>query len=462
LSDVSIHPDLVKAEFDRSTEKFHVIACWVGIVLNLLWFASDYFILPAYWIPFLIFRACVSGITFLLLVTKKITGFSIYTVIFVLVLGISVQNAYMWSVMDLAHLQKHTLAYIALFIGVGMLVLWEVWYSVILVVVTIISNIVFYKLFSPLTVDEFLTSGGLLTLTVAIFCIFLIRTRNRMTMNEIKMRLELEKSKDIIEEERNIVARKNQEITDSINYASRIQKAVFPSETDFTKHFTDCFVLFKPKDIVSGDFYWICEKNEKIFYVTADCTGHGVPGGFVTMLGLSFLEEIVHAQNVTQPAQILNVLREKIINSSKASHEESQDGMDVVVCSIDRKNRVLDYACANNSFFVLRNGDIIELKADKQPCGLFFLAKPFTPHTFKLEKGDYVYTFTDGYADQFGGPLTRSGGKKFRYKQFEELLMNNYTRPGWQQRQILDDSIERWKGNFEQVDDILVIGVRID
>jgi phosphoserine phosphatase RsbU/P len=454
---ISIPKEVVEKEFYRSTEKFHVIAAWVGVVLNLVWFVGDYFVLPDHWIPFLVFRAVVSGIAMLLLLSKKITGLNIYSIVFVLVLGIAVQNAYMWSVMDLAHLQKHTFAYMALFIGVGMLVLWDVWYSIIIVVATIISNIVFYKINSPLTMDEFLINGGLLILTVAIFCIFLIRTRYNLTISEIRSRLELERSKHIIEEDRNVISKKNREITDSLNYASRIQKAVIPAEAEFSKAFPESFVLFKPRDIVSGDFYWITSIGEKVFYATADCTGHGVPGGFVTMLGLSFLEEIFLISNIRNPGEALNVLREKIINSSKTSQENSQDGMDITLCCIDKKTNILTYAAANNSFFVLRNNELLELKADKQPCGLFFKSKPFTQHEFQLNKGDCIYTFTDGYADQFGGP----NGKKFMYKQFEDLLLKNGTKDLKTQGQILESEIDKWKGDLEQVDDILVIGIRI-
>ncbi len=457
---ISIPDEVVEKEFYRSTEKFHIIAAWVGIVLNLVWFVGDYFVLPAYWVPFLIFRAVTSSITILLLFTKKLTGFSIYTIVFVLVLGLTIQNAYMWSVMDLAHLQKHTFAYMALFIGVGMLILWNWWFSVALLVATVVSNIIFYKINSPLTVDEFLINGGLLILTVAIFCIFLIRTRYNLTRSEIRNRLALEQSRNIIEEERNIIQKKNREITDSLNYASRIQKAVIPAEDEFKKSFIESFVLFKPRDIVSGDFYWITEIDNKVYYATADCTGHGVPGGFVTMLGLSFLEEIFLILKIKKPDEALNTLREKIINSSKTSVENSQDGMDITLCCVDKKTNILTYAAANNSFFVLRDNEIIELKADKQPCGLFFKSKPFTFHEFQLNKGDCIYTFTDGYADQFGGP-GGGEGKKYMYKQFENVLLTNHKKDFTLQKQILETEIDKWKGNLEQVDDILVIGVRI-
>src|ERR1043166_7249852 len=163
MVETAIPENEIREEFDRSTERAHLIACWIGIALNLLWFASDYFVLPDHWIQFLVFRVAVSSISFFFLVLKNRLKLSIYFCVFVLVLGISVQNAYMWSVMDVPHLQQHAFAYIALFIGVGMLVLWEVKLSVVLLIVTILSNIVFYCAFSPLSLNEFLTHGGMLT-----------------------------------------------------------------------------------------------------------------------------------------------------------------------------------------------------------------------------------------------------------------------------------------------------------
>lgn len=480
MSDVTISPELVKSEFYKSTEKFHAITDTVGLILNLVWFISDYFVLPDHWVPFLIFRASVSIGSLALLLTRRMTGMSIYACMLILVIGISVQNAYMWSVMDLAHLQKHAFAYMVLFIGVGMLVLWDIWYSIILVVITIISNIIFYVLNSPLTVDEFVINGGLLILTVAIFCIFLIRTRYRLTLNEIKIRLELARSKELIEQEHNVVLEqkeeilmqkdvledKNREITASINYAKRIQTAFIPTESSFNEHFSDSFVLFKPKDIVSGDFYWIHKTKDKIFYATADCTGHGVPGGFMTMLGLSFLEDIIAAESSKDPAKVLDQLREKIVNTLKqgSNTEENKDGMDLILCCLDIKERKLTYAAANNSFYIVREApqtkdgkELIELKADKQPCGFFPDPKPFSTREFVLQKGDCIYTLTDGYADQFGGKK----GKKFRYLQLEEILVKNSDKPMRVQKEILSDVFEEWKGSLDQVDDVLIIGVKV-
>jgi sigma-B regulation protein RsbU (phosphoserine phosphatase) len=474
VNEESIDPALIKSEFYKNTEKFHIIACWIGIILNLVWFASDYFVLPDHWKQFLEWRFAVSTSSFLVLILRNKLRINIYQCIFFLVLGISMQNAYMWSVMDLAHMQKHAFAYMVLFIGVGMLVLWDFRYSLILVVLTIIANIVFYKLYSKLSVDEFTINGALLTFTVAIFMMFLIRGRQRLTIKEITSRLALARSKEIIEKEHSIVMEqkkeiekqndeleeKSKEITDSINYAKRIQTAFIPSDKIFASHFTESFVYFRPKDIVSGDFYWITKKGNKIFYVTADCTGHGVPGGFMTMLGLSFLDEIVEIKGETNTDVIINYLRDRIVSTLKQSGDagESKDGMDIAVCCVDKDKNILTYSGANNPIYICRAGELIELKPDKQPCGFYFEPKPFSKTEFALQVNDIIYSFTDGYADQFGGEQ----GKKFRYKALKKILQDNCNRPLSEQKTILADNMNSWMGKkHEQLDDILVIGVKI-
>ncbi len=289
-----------------------------------------------------------------------------------------------------------------------------------------------------------------------------------------------------IEDQRKILEEKNHEITDSINYAKKIQDALIPSETEFTSHFKEAFVLFKPKDIVSGDFYWISKKENKVFYATADCTGHGVPGGFMTMLGISFLDEIVNEKNIDAPNEILNLLREKIIGTLKQTGTagESKDGMDIALCCLDTDTNILHYAAANNSVYVLSpfgglaptgggvaqaTGEVDgkknqstnefvlkEYKPDKQPCGFHHEPKPFTVQHIKLQTGDCIYTFSDGYADQFGGDK----GKKFKYKKLEELLISSH-KDFKAQKKLLDETFDGWKGGLEQVDDILLIGIRI-
>lgn len=480
MQETTIANTIVKKEFDKSTEKFHVIASWVGLILNMIWFISDYFIIEEYFFRFLIFRIAVSSASAFILLFRKSLGISIYTCMFILVLGISVQNAYMWSVMDIAHFQKHAFAYMVLFIGVGMLVLWEIRLSLLLGVTTILANIIFYKINSRLSVDEFLINGGLITLSVVVFCVFLIRTRYRLIYNDIRIRLELERSKQVIEQkheevvlqkieiqnQKDTLEEKNREITDSINYAKNIQSAFIPSEEKFNSYFRDSFVLFKPKDIVSGDFYWVHSKNDLVFYVTADCTGHGVPGGFMTMLGLSFLDEIIASQNIMSPSEVLNLLRDKIISTLNQSGTvgQNKDGMDITICCINKKTKELTYSSANNDMYIVRNPlnlteekEFIILKANRQPCGYSDLNKPFTQAVVQLREGDSLYTFTDGFADQFGGPK----GKKFRYKQFEQTLLKNSHMGFAVQKSILNNENENWRGTLEQVDDILVIGVKI-
>lgn len=476
----NIPEHVVKLEFDRSTEKFQEITAWVGIFLNLFWFISDYFIIPEFLIPFLIFRLSVSFIAAITLLLRKKFGITIYYCMFVLVLGISIQNAYMWSLMDVAHFQKHAFAYMVLFIGVGMLVLWELKLSLMVAVITIAVNLILFYVNSPLSFEEFLVNGVLITFTVGIFSIFIIRSRYRLIYNDIKIRLELEYSKKIIElkHEEVLVQKKeiqiqkdsledkNREITDSIRYAKKIQTAFIPSEEKFNSFFKDSFVLFQPKDIVSGDFYWVYQKKELTYYVTADCTGHGVPGGFMTMLGLSFLDEIIVGLKKEEPSEVLDLMREKIISTLNQSGKvgESKDGMDISICCIDYKKMELRYAAANNNLYLVRKTgadeqktELIELTADRQPCGYSDYAKPFSSHKISLNAGDCLYSFTDGYPDQFGGP----NGKKFRYKQFEELLLQYSQNNFAAQKSYLHSAMQNWMGELDQVDDILVVGIKI-
>jgi serine phosphatase RsbU (regulator of sigma subunit) len=300
------------------------------------------------------------------------------------------------------------------------------------------------------------------TLTVAIFCVFLIRNRYRLTYKEIKSRLELAKSKELIEEKHEEVVRQKQEITDSINYARSIQRSLIPNEDVFNRHFKDSFVLFQPKDIVSGDFYWVYEKDNVIFYATGDCTGHGVPGGFMTMLGISFLDEIVEVKQIKNPAEILNLMRDKIISTLKqnGNYGESKDGMDITICSIDKNKNELCYSSANNPLYIIRDvnnkKELNIYKADKQPCGFYHEHKAFTSHTIKLEGGDCIYTFSDGFPDQFGG----QNGKKYMHKQFKENLIQNSNLSFAEQKIKLHNALSEWKGTQEQVDDVLVIGVK--
>lgn len=257
-----------------------------------------------------------------------------------------------------------------------------------------------------------------------------------------------------------IIQEKNNDITASIEYASKIQEALLPTREN-SSLFRDSFFILNPKDIVSGDFLWYAKVDSKIVFTAADCTGHGVPGAFMSMIGNTFLHEIVNVNRKLQPGEILNELRERVIHAlSQDGGIESarKDGMDMALCCLDLENHRLEYAGANNPLYIIRNNELIEIKADKQPVGYMPEREvPFNNHEIELVKDDLIYIFSDGYADQFGGPK----GKKFKYKQLKELLLANKEKSMLDQKKILMDAFNDWKGSLEQIDDVCFIGVRV-
>lgn len=275
-----------------------------------------------------------------------------------------------------------------------------------------------------------------------------------------KMFRDKQKANQILEEKNELITKQKQEITDSIKYASRIQNAVLPSTALISSSIPEHFVLFMPRDIVSGDFYWMTKKNEKIILVAADCTGHGVPGAFMSMLGVSFLYEIVNKENILQPSEILNRLRNHIKTTlcQTGKFDEQKDGMDISLSVIDKDEMKLEWAGAYNPLYQIRNGELIEFKADKMPVAVHLNDHmSFTNHEVQIQAGDSFYMFSDGYADQFGG----SDARKFMSKKFKELLVTIYDKPMEDQKNILQSAHFDWKGEHEQVDDILVVGFRI-
>jgi len=269
----------------------------------------------------------------------------------------------------------------------------------------------------------------------------------------------ISKQKQEVELQKEIVDFKNKEMLQSIRYAEHIQKILLKEEEYVSRHLPDHFILYKPKDIVSGDFYWGYEKNEYWYVAAADCTGHGVPGALMSMLGISFLNEIISGEKILSPSEILDSLREKIIRhlGQTGAEGKSTDGMDISLAMINSKTMEVQWAGANNSVYIIKNNLLSEIKADKQPIGYHLSMKPFTNHVLDIDKGSRMYLLTDGYADQFGGPH----GKKFKYKQLEETLISINKLPTAQQKQHLNNAFESWKGKYDQVDDVCIIGIHI-
>ncbi len=284
------------------------------------------------------------------------------------------------------------------------------------------------------------SAGGGLVMVLAFA--FFILNRLQVTRRQKKV---IEEQKQKVEEQKQKVEEQKKDITDSIQYAENIQRALLPTIENLKDALPDGFLLFQPKDIVSGDFYWMQQHNDKVYFAACDCTGHGVPGAFMSMIGSSLLDEAVE-------------VRKGFINALKQTGEAGQqkDGMDATLIAWDKNNK-LQYAVANNPILLIRKGELLETKPDRQPVGYHTEEqKPFTHHEVKLEKGDTVYLFSDGYPDQFGGPKD----KKFMMKNFKKLLLSIQDKTMNEQKTILETTLAEWKGDTEQVDDILVIGVR--
>ncbi len=305
---------------------------------------------------------------------------------------------------------------------------------------------------------------------------------------------ELKSSIELIQKQKEEIEETHQHITDSINYASRIQNAMLPTQQFFKRYLNDYFILFKPRDVVSGDFYWarkvtthqanvapiqrgdsrnpnisqmhgggdfphMVDESSFLIYAAADSTGHGVPGAFVSMLGMSLLNEIVSKQINFVANEILNELRILIKKSLKQTgkDESSKDGMDIAICVIDINTKKLQYAGANNPLYIVRDNELIQYKADRQPIGVYIKERDFTNHEIQLQKNDMLYTFSDGFIDQFGGDR----GRKYMSKRFKKFLISINHASMQEQETLLDNEFNSWKGELEQIDDVVVIGTKI-
>lgn len=250
----------------------------------------------------------------------------------------------------------------------------------------------------------------------------------------------------------------HKKIKDSITYASRIQRALLPSKKNLDEVFPAHFIFYKPRDVVSGDFYYCKKMNQYHILAAADCTGHGVPGAFVSMLGIAFLNEIVRKKTINTPAKILDDLREHVKTSLKQTgndSSETKDGMDIALLVINTKNHVLEFAGANNPLFIIRNNELIEMKGTKNPIGIYIKERPFENQQIQLQDNDRIYLFSDGYIDQFGG----ENGKKLMKKNFKDLLLTIHKETPDKQKEQLDKTMQTWIRNYEQNDDMMIIGV---
>ncbi|MBN4077651.1 SpoIIE family protein phosphatase [bacterium AH-315-C20] len=294
--------------------------------------------------------------------------------------------------------------------------------------------------------------SGILLIIIAIY----FRTRQLIQQKKKLEETINERTIEVVQQ-KEIVELKNKEITDSITYAKRIQEAILPSKSLIKQIFDEWFILYKPKDIVAGDFYWLEQKGNKLLIASADCTGHGVPGAMVSVVCNNALNRAVREFGLIEPGKVLNKVRDLVIDAFDSGGKDIKDGMDIALVSIDWSTNTLEYSGANNSLYLFSNGEMKEFRGDKQPIGKYSMNKDFANHKIDFKKGDCIYVSTDGYMDQFGGPKH----KKFKYAPFIQLLaeMQSMTFPA--QKEHMDTVFEEWKGDLDQIDDVCVIGIKL-
>lgn len=359
------------------------------------------------------------------------------------------------------------------FVNTGAVILWSViaptgalffkgvksgiiWFSAFMILCVISA---FYKFDYAQTI--FISNNTIkffFLMNVIVICGFLLYTIAYFRELTSRQNNELELNYKSIEIQKHLVENKNREITDSIEYALRIQNAILPSAGIVKQNLKNSFIYYRPKDIVAGDFYWIEKTKDVVLFAACDCTGHGVPGAMVSVICHNALNRAVREFGLTQPAAILDKTAELVIENFSKSEEDIKDGMDISLCTFNTSTKTLQWAGANNSLWLIKNGELIETKADKQPIGMSESRRPFTNHTFNLSNSDTIYLFSDGVTDQFGG---ETGNKKLTKKRFREFILSIQGRKMEEQEISLEKFITDYRKNTEQIDDMLVIGVKI-
>ncbi|MBC7391666.1 MAG: SpoIIE family protein phosphatase [Opitutaceae bacterium] len=452
-----------KSELENASSKYHIIGAWLAIIFNPLFAFTDYVNLPLHWMHLASIRLTISVITLLILLSRKKTNIPSYLVILVPFLLISLQNAYTFSLVGPSSILEHSINYIALLIGGAMFILWRWTYSVLVVVLSAKATLLFVHLNSGITKEQFMVKGGFLLLAVGIFMIILIKARYDLTIKEIKARLALKASNEELGRQKDIVEKSNLKITDSIKYAKRIQDSILGNLSRMESWFPGSFVLFMPKDILSGDFYWMYEDkpNQVKIVIAADCTGHGVPAAMMTVLANSILNEVVIQGKIYSPDTILYSLDQKIaesLNSRSENEEKINDGMDVSILCFTPSG--VSYAAAKNPLFIINGTETQLIAASKFPIGSTQYGdnKIFEKHDLLLSKGAKLYMYSDGFPDQFGGP----DNKKYLSKRFREFLLKTSNLSMIEQKLKLTEEFILWKGEQSiNTDDVLVIGIQV-
>jgi serine phosphatase RsbU (regulator of sigma subunit) len=409
----------------------------------------------------------VPGIFILLFIREMFNGFNyekiIYLLIFLSILEVIITlifppNIFTWVVLIHEVLTIISIIIISLIIYKAFKINSEGSVFAIISILSLILSAILTIIDYLYAFNSFILLNSILQMSFVLMMSMILGSQfsSKFKKLEILQIKTIEQNKQL-EVQKNSLEYKNKEILDSLTYAKRIQSAILPQPKLVKEFLEDSFILYKPKDIVAGDFYWLEIVEDNVLFAAADCTGHGVPGAMVSVVCNNGLNRAVREHKLIEPDQILNKTRELVIEEFEKSDEEVNDGMDISLCVLNLETFQLKWAGANNPLWILRNGEIIEYKGDKQPIGKHYDSKPFSLIDVQLEKNDIIYIFTDGFQDQFGGAKE----KKFRAAQMKELLLSLIEKSMEEQRKMIDTSFESWKGELEQVDDVCVIGVRV-
>jgi serine phosphatase RsbU (regulator of sigma subunit) len=447
------------AELERIAWRYHVIGGWVAAVLNLCFILNDVALVPGLAARFAVLRIGVSAVILGLLLLRRHWRWGPYAFMFVPYMLISLENATMWAQLPVDLFQLHALAYAVLFVGASMVLVWPLRWSLAIAVSTIAANC-WSLMDSPyMTPAEVMVNGGTLLAAVIIIATLLGQTRYLRTRREVILRGQLKARTVEAHQQREVIEAAHRDLQASIRYSQRIQQAVMPDPQVLRGRVKEHFILHRPKDIVSGDFHWCTQAGPYTVIAAADCTGHGVPGALMSILGSTLLRSIVNEGNGMHPASILERLRGGIIAAlGRQSGEGPSDGMDIALCVIDHEGGTLSFAGAYNPLYHVHDGQLIELAGDRMPIGPHMApTSPFTEHSITLTEGDMFYMCSDGFQDQFGG----RGDRKFGRTRLKDLLRSIHTDSCRDQERKLLHALELWQQDRPALDDVLVIGFRV-
>lgn len=448
-----------RVEMDTIAWRYHVTGSWVAALLNPVFILNDLAVIPSHWISFAAIRLVVSALIIAALLGRQRLRLDPRTFLLVPYLLISLENAYMWGHMGPELFRMHTLAYAVLFVGAAMIAFWPLRWSLLVVGVTVLANMWSLHTYSSMTTAEVMANGGTLFVCVLIISTMLCHNRYRLAKREILLRLQLAERTEQARAQKLVIEAAHRDLTDSIRYSQRIQQALLPRTEVLDRHLSEHFILNRPKDIVSGDLHWCAHRDGCTVVAVADCTGHGVPGALMSILGSTLMKTIVQDRGTTAPAAILGQLRDEVVAALSQGQEAGQsDGMDMALCTVDHADGVLRFAGAFSTGYLVRQGELIELTPDRWPVGAHVgVPKPFNEQQVVLHKGDMIYLCSDGFQDQFGGKLDKKFGRARLKKLFTQLAHL----PAREQHHTLRNTLELWQRELPAVDDVLVLGFRV-